>query len=236
MLLHLLLSIHEAQPPEPERLGPKPLFGVVAKLAIGFGICLELILHLLLGHLLLCKQSVMALARIYFLFYAIFLIIAITSSAARPTKLGQMRRNLLDNGLGHTPQMGTKLFLLFHREVDSLESFLTADAMVSTGLSALGYEYINLDDCWAELDRDSKGNLVPKASIFPSGMKALADYVHSKGLKIGIYGDAGTLTCSKKMPGSLGFEEQDANIFASWGIDYLKYDNCHNNGVSPQER
>ncbi|KAK9282739.1 hypothetical protein L1049_010959 [Liquidambar formosana] len=113
----------------------------------------------------------------------------------------------------------------------------TADAMVSSGLSALGYEYINLaDDCWAELNRDSKGNLVPKASIFPYGMKALADYVHSKGLKIGIYGDAGTLTCSKKMPGSLGYEEQDANTFASWGIDYLKYDNCHNNGVSPQER
>ncbi|KAK9290517.1 hypothetical protein L1049_008687 [Liquidambar formosana] len=113
----------------------------------------------------------------------------------------------------------------------------TADAMVSSGLSALGYEYINLaDDCWAELNRDSKANLVPKASIFPYGMKALADYVHSKGLKIGIYGDAGTLTCSKKMPGSLGYEEQDANTFASWGIDYLKYDNCHNNGVSPQER
>ncbi|GFZ15810.1 alpha-galactosidase 2 [Actinidia rufa] len=67
-------------------------------------------------------------------------------------------------------------------------------------------------------------------------MKALADYVHSKGLKIGIYSDAGTLTCAKTMPGSLGHEEQDANTFASWGIDYLKYDNCHNNGVSPQER
>ncbi|PIA35324.1 hypothetical protein AQUCO_03500014v1 [Aquilegia coerulea] len=111
-----------------------------------------------------------------------------------------------------------------------------ADAMVSTGLSALGYEYINIDDCWAELDRDSKGNLVPKASLFPSGMKALADYIHSKGLKIGIYGDAGTLTCTKLMPGSLGYEEQDANTFALWGIDYLKYDNCHNTGLSPQKR
>ncbi|KAK0574385.1 hypothetical protein LWI29_022796 [Acer saccharum] len=67
-------------------------------------------------------------------------------------------------------------------------------------------------------------------------MKALADYVHSKGLKIGIYGDAGTITCAKTMPGSLGYEEQDADTFASWGIDYLKYDNCHNKGVSPQER
>ncbi|XP_077247202.1 alpha-galactosidase-like isoform X2 [Tasmannia lanceolata] len=111
-----------------------------------------------------------------------------------------------------------------------------ADAMVSTGLSALGYEYINLDDCWAEISRDSEGNLVPTASIFPSGMKALADYVHGKGLKIGIYADAGTQTCTRTMPGSLGFEEQDANTFASWGIDYLKYDNCHNNGESPRER
>ncbi|KAK7836376.1 alpha-galactosidase [Quercus suber] len=67
----------------------------------------------------------------------------------------------------------------------------TADAMVSTGLAALGYEYINLDDCWAQLKRDSKGNLVSKASTFPSGIKALADYVHSKGLKLGIYSDAG---------------------------------------------
>ncbi|KAK2635138.1 hypothetical protein Ddye_029930 [Dipteronia dyeriana] len=67
----------------------------------------------------------------------------------------------------------------------------TADAMVSSGLSALRYEYINLDDCWAEQNRDSKGNLVSKASFFPFGMKALADYVHSKGLKLGIYGDAG---------------------------------------------
>ncbi|XP_050947283.1 alpha-galactosidase 2 isoform X2 [Cucumis melo] len=112
----------------------------------------------------------------------------------------------------------------------------TADAMVSSGLAALGYEYINLDDCWAELDRDSKGNLVAKASTFPSGIKALADYVHRKGLKLGIYSDAGIQTCSKKMPGSLGNEEQDAKTFASWGIDYLKYDNCENTGTSPKER
>ncbi|KAL6185249.1 hypothetical protein ACLB2K_041383 [Fragaria x ananassa] len=80
------------------------------------------------------------------------------------------------------------------------------------------------------------GNLVAKSSAFPSGIKALADYVHSKGLKLGIYSDAGTLTCSKEMPGSLGHEEQDAHTFASWGIDYLKYDNCHSTGTSPKER
>ncbi|PKH64364.1 hypothetical protein CRG98_050188, partial [Punica granatum] len=80
------------------------------------------------------------------------------------------------------------------------------------------------------------GNMVPKAATFPSGIKALADYVHSKGLKLGTYSDAGTQTCSKTMPGSLGHEEQDAKTFAMWGIDYLKYDNCENTGTSPKER
>ncbi|KAL1541904.1 Alpha-galactosidase 2, variant 2 [Salvia divinorum] len=108
--------------------------------------------------------------------------------------------------------------------------------MVSSGLAALGYKYINLDDCWAELNRDAQGNLVAKASKFPSGIKALADYVHGKGLKLGIYSDAGNQTCSKQMPGSLGYEVQDAKTFASWGVDYLKYDNCNNNGISPKER
>ncbi|KAK1257100.1 Alpha-galactosidase [Acorus gramineus] len=80
------------------------------------------------------------------------------------------------------------------------------------------------------------GHLVAKASTFPSGIKALADYVHGKGLKLGIYSDAGTQTCSKTMPGSLGHEEQDAKTFALWGVDYLKYDNCNNLGVSPKQR
>ncbi|XP_057459298.1 alpha-galactosidase-like isoform X1 [Actinidia eriantha] len=146
------------------------------------------------------------------------------------------RRYLLANGLGLTPQMGWNSWNHFHCKLEEKLIRETADAMVSTGLAALGYEYINLDDCWAELNRDSKGNLVPKASTFPSGIKALADYVHSKGLKLGIYSDAGTQTCSKTMPGSLGHEEQDAKTFASWGIDYLKYDNCNNNNISPKER
>ncbi|KAF8376927.1 hypothetical protein HHK36_030298 [Tetracentron sinense] len=124
--------------------------------------------------------------------------------------------------------------------------FSTADALVSTGLAKLGYQYVNIDDCWAEIARDDKGNLVAKNSTFPSGIKALADYVHSKGLKLGIYSDAGYFTCSKKMPSSLGHEEQDAKTFASWvsmssiiaftGIDYLKYDNCNNDGSKPTVR
>uniref|UniRef100_A0A5B7C7T9 Alpha-galactosidase n=2 Tax=Davidia involucrata TaxID=16924 RepID=A0A5B7C7T9_DAVIN len=148
----------------------------------------------------------------------------------------QIRRNLLANGLGLTPQMGWNSWNHFHCHIEEKLIRETADAMVSTGLAAVGYEYINLDDCWAELNRDSKGYMVPKASTFPSGIKALADYVHSKGLKLGIYSDAGVQTCSKTMPGSLGYEEQDAKTFASWGIDYLKYDNCNNNNISPKER
>ncbi|KAG5007399.1 hypothetical protein JHK85_025941 [Glycine max] len=146
------------------------------------------------------------------------------------------RRNLLDNGLGHTPPMGWNSWNHFACNIKEDLIRETADAMVSTGLAALGYQYINIDDCWGELNRDSKGNLVPKASTFPSGMKALADYVHKNGLKLGIYSDAGNQTCSKTMPGSLGHEEQDAKTFASWGIDYLKYDNCENNNISPKER
>ncbi|RZC75159.1 hypothetical protein C5167_050656 [Papaver somniferum] len=110
------------------------------------------------------------------------------------------------------------------------------DVLVSTGLAKLGYEYVNLDDCWGESDRDSEGNLVAKKSTFPSGIKALADYVHIKGLKLGIYADSGRRTCTGTMPGYLNHEEQDAKTFASWGIDYLKYDNCFNDDIKPTIR
>ncbi|WVZ07569.1 hypothetical protein V8G54_020915 [Vigna mungo] len=162
----------------------------------------------------------------------------------------QHKRNLLANGLGTTPPMGFPVHLatLLNRlSVYVVNS--AADALVSTGLSKLGYTYVNIaqavklnpkfsiiaDDCWAELNRDANGNLVAKKSTFPSGIKALADYVHSKGLKLGIYSDAGYFTCSKQMPGSLGHEFQDAKTFASWGIDYLKYDNCNNDESKPTD-
>ncbi|XP_057536858.1 alpha-galactosidase-like isoform X1 [Amaranthus tricolor] len=140
------------------------------------------------------------------------------------------------NVLALTPQMGWNSWNHFGCKIDEQLIKETADAMVSTGLASVGYEYINIDDCWGELNRDSQGNLVPKASTFPSGIKALADYVHGKGLKLGIYADAGTKTCSQTMPGSLGHEEQDAKTFASWGVDYLKYDNCENQGISVKDR
>ncbi|CBI35341.3 hypothetical protein VitviT2T_016181 [Vitis vinifera] len=145
-------------------------------------------------------------------------------------------RNLLANGLACTPQMGWNSWNHFGCKIDENLIKETADAMVSSGLAALGYHYVNLDDCWGEKNRDSDGNLVAKHSTFPSGIKALADYVHKKGLKLGIYSDAGTQTCSKTMPGSLGHEEKDAKTFASWEVDYLKYDNCENTGIRPQER
>lgn len=101
----------------------------------------------------------------------------------------------------------------------------TADAMVESGLAEAGYNYIFIDDLW-QGGRDARNNIIPDARKFPSGMKALADYVHSKGLKLGIYSNAAQLTCGG-YTASLGFEEQDARTFASWGIDYLKYDYCN---------
>jgi len=100
-----------------------------------------------------------------------------------------------------------------------------ADAMVSNGMRDAGYNYLVIDDCW-QVDRDADGNIVPDAKRFPSGMKALGDYVHSKGLKFGIYSDAGTGTCQNR-PGSRGYEFQDARQYAAWGVDYLKYDWCN---------
>jgi alpha-galactosidase len=100
-----------------------------------------------------------------------------------------------------------------------------ADAIVSTGMKDAGYQYVVIDDCW-QVSRDAEGNIVPDAKRFPGGMKALADYIHSKGLKFGIYSDAGTGTCQKR-PGSRGYEFQDARQYAAWGVDYLKYDWCN---------
>jgi alpha-galactosidase len=100
-----------------------------------------------------------------------------------------------------------------------------ADAMVSSGMKDAGYQYVVIDDCW-QVSRDATGNIVADPQRFPSGIKALADYIHSKGLKFGIYSDAGTQTCAHR-PGSQGHEYQDALQYAGWGVDYLKYDWCN---------
>ncbi len=101
-----------------------------------------------------------------------------------------------------------------------------ADAIVDTGLDKLGYRFVNLDDCWSASTRDETGQLQPNATRFPEGMKALADYVHSKGLKLGLYTCTGTYTCKNKLPGSAGHWQQDADTLANWGVDFVKADYC----------
>jgi alpha-galactosidase len=126
--------------------------------------------------------------------------------------------------LALTPPMGFNSWNPFGQNVSEVLIRETADAFVSTGLKDAGYTYIVIDDYWHG-GRDSNGNLYPDPKRFPSGIKALADYVHSKGLKFGIYSDAGTVTCGRQ-PASFGYEDKDAKLFASWGVDYLKYDYC----------
>ena len=127
--------------------------------------------------------------------------------------------------LAPTPPMGWMTWNLFQGRISEQLIRETADAMISEGFADAGYKYIFIDDLW-QGGRDAQNNIIPDPVKFPSGMKALADYVHSKGLKLGIYSDAAQLTCAG-CTASLGFEEQDARTFASWGIDYLKYDYCN---------
>ncbi|GKT95415.1 glycoside hydrolase family 27 protein [Colletotrichum tofieldiae] len=102
----------------------------------------------------------------------------------------------------------------------------TARSFVSRGLKDAGYTYVNIDDCWSLKRRDSSGNLVPDPSKWPNGIKAVSDEIHNMGLKFGLYGDNGIMTCAG-YPGSQGNEQRDANLFASWGVDFWKYDNCY---------
>ncbi|GAU24464.1 hypothetical protein TSUD_319410 [Trifolium subterraneum] len=141
----------------------------------------------------------------------------------------------LTNGLALTPQMGWNSWNFFACNINETVIKETADALISTGLAELGYDYVNIDDCWSSVTRNLKGDLVPDRKTFPSGIKALADYVHGKGLKLGIYSDAGVFTCQVR-PGSIFHEHDDADLFASWGVDYLKYDNCYNLGIPPKKR
>jgi alpha-galactosidase len=110
----------------------------------------------------------------------------------------------------------------------------TAELLISTGLHAAGYEYINLDDCWQE-SRTIYGHIVEDKKAFPNGIASLAGKIHSMGLKFGLYSDAGVATCQGR-PGSLGFEGLDVQSYISWGVDYLKYDNCNDLGLSPKLR
>ncbi len=134
--------------------------------------------------------------------------------------------------LAQTPPMGWNSWNQFGCRINEQLIRETADAMVSRGMRDAGYEYIVIDDCWQQR-RDSVGNIIVDAKAFPSGIKALADYIHARGLKFGIYSDGGVRTCAGR-PGSRGYEFQDARTYASWGVDYLKYDWCHSEGQSAE--
>ena len=132
----------------------------------------------------------------------------------------------LDNGVARTPPMGWNSWNKFAcKDVNETVVRAQADAMVSSDMKDAGYEFIVIDDCW-QVGRDAAGNILADPQKYPSGIKALADYVHSKGLKFGIYTDAGTKTCAGR-PGSMGHEYQDARQYANWGVDYVKEDWCH---------
>ncbi|MFI7343537.1 NPCBM/NEW2 domain-containing protein [Streptomyces sp. NPDC050085] len=170
---------------------------------------------------------------------------AVPASAAAPTAAVASTRPTsaaspaLDDGLALTPPMGFNNWNSTHCRADFNESMVKgiADLFVAKGLKDAGYQYVNLDDCWALPTRDANGKLVPDPVRFPNGIKGVADYVHSKGLKLGIYTSAGTKTCdSAGFPGGLGHEYSDAQQFADWGVDYLKYDNCNNQGVDAVQR
>lgn len=132
-----------------------------------------------------------------------------------------------------TPPMGWNSWNKFACNVNEQIMKEVADAMVSSGLKAAGYQYVNVDDCW-QVGRDADGTIVADPQRFPSGMKALADYVHSKGLKFGLYTDVGKHTCEKR-PGSYGYELQDAKTYASWGVDYIKVDWCDSGDLDPEK-
>ena len=139
----------------------------------------------------------------------------------------------LENGLARTPPMGWNSWNKFGCNVNEQLIRDIADAMVSSGMRDAGYIYVNIDDCWHG-SRDANGYIQPNPVTFPSGMAALADYVHSLGLKLGIYSDAGTYTCAG-YPGSKGYEQKDADQYAAWGMDYLKYDWCNTAGQDKQQ-
>ena len=145
-------------------------------------------------------------------------------TGSQKIKTQEQEKNIADQ-LALTPPMGWNSWNSTGKNVSDKVIREVADAIVSSGLKDAGYTYVVIDDYWHG-GRDSiTGLLYPDPNKFPNGIKALADYVHSKGLKFGIYSDAGTQTCGE-MPGSYGYEQKDAQLFAEWGVDYLKYDYC----------
>jgi len=133
--------------------------------------------------------------------------------------------NPINHNLTPTPPMGWNSWNKFGCGISFLLAREMADAMVSSGMKDVGYQYVILDDCWQLAERHN-GHLVPNPETFPNGIKPLADYLHAHGLKLGIYSDRGRLTCENKA-GSYDHETTDVQDFADWGVDYVKYDNCN---------
>jgi len=131
-----------------------------------------------------------------------------------------------------TPFMGMLTWNVFEDQISASKVYAIADAFEELGLTEAGYEYLCLDDQWAEHSRDATGKLQYAVAKFPEGFNVVADYVHAKGLKFGIYSDGGSYTCSGAQPGSYGHEETDAKSFNDWGFDLLKYDYCNNPGTT----
>jgi alpha-galactosidase len=154
----------------------------------------------------------------------VFLAVLVLSGAA-PAVAG--------DGLALTPPMGWNSWNKFGCDVSEKLIKEMAGALVSTGMKDAGYQYLVIDDCW-QVRRDVQGRIVPDPDRFSSGMKTLADYVHGKGLKFGVYSDAGTGTCAKR-PGSKEHEAIDARTYAEWGVDYLKYDWCNTEGQDTRD-
>jgi len=166
-----------------------------------------------------------------FIFVLGLMALPMTSPAAAQSI--QEMVNKAPNGLALTPPMGWNSWNHFQCDINEKVIRDTADAMVTSGMRDAGYQYVVIDDCWHG-PRDANGFITADPQRFPSGIKALADYVHSKGLKFGIYSDAGRLTCGGR-PGSEGHEYQDALTYARWGVDYLKYDWCNTGDRNAQE-
>ena len=153
--------------------------------------------------------------------------IALKKLKVNPFKLSYPVDSVYDNGVALKPPMGWSSWNTFRNKINEDLIYETGKALKDSGLADCGYVYLNIDDCWQSSMRDSEGRLQSDFVSFPNGIKNLAERVNSLGLKLGIYSSNGTLTC-EDLPASLGNEAIDADTFAEWGVEYFKYDFCHN--------
>ena len=163
-----------------------------------------------------------------------FVMTSVYSQYNEQYAIGKTNGLLLTGRLAPTPPMGFNTWNTFQTKINEDMLRDMVDVYVSSGMRDAGYQYFVLDDGWMAMERDKNGNLVADPVKFPHGMKAFADYVHSKGLKFGIYNCAGTKTCAG-YPGTRGHEYEDARLYASWGVDFLKYDWCNTDSLNAPE-